>query len=53
MLGLSYGTVLKLKKDGKLRWLKMRGECFVYGKYLLEYIGKEGEQSAHSGKEYG
>ena len=45
MLGLSYGTVLKLKKDGRLKWLKIGGKYYVQGKYMFEYIGKGGEQN--------
>ncbi len=44
ILGLSYGTVLRLKKDGKLKWLKIGGKYYVGGKYVLEYIGKGGDQ---------
>jgi excisionase family DNA binding protein len=45
MLGLSYGTVLKLKNDGKLKSLKIGGKYYVHGKHVLKYIGKGGDQS--------
>ncbi|SPF49227.1 hypothetical protein SBDP1_80031 [Syntrophobacter sp. SbD1] len=53
MLGLSYGTVLKLKKDSRLKWLKMGGNYFVQGKDLLEYIGKGIREGGSAGKENG
>ncbi len=53
MLGLSYGTVLKLKKDSRLKWLKMGGNYFVQGKDLLEYIGKGIREGGPVGKENG
>lgn len=51
MLGLAYGTVLKLKKDGKLKWLKIGGKYYVHGKYVLEYIEKGGEQNERAVRE--
>jgi excisionase family DNA binding protein len=43
ILGLSYGTVLKLKKDDKLRWVKIGGKYYVHGRDVLEYIEKGGQ----------
>jgi excisionase family DNA binding protein len=40
MLGLSYGTVLKLKNDARIKWSKIGGKYYIQGKDLLEYIGK-------------
>jgi excisionase family DNA binding protein len=51
MLGISYGTVLKLKKDARLNWLKIGGKYYVKGKDLLEYIGKGVQESQWPGKE--
>jgi excisionase family DNA binding protein len=39
LLGLSYGTVLKMKKEGRLKCRKIGGKYFVQGRDLLEYIG--------------
>ncbi len=51
ILGLSYGTILKLKKDNTLKWLKIGGKYYVQGKDLLEYIGKVPPESRLTGHE--
>lgn len=40
ILGISYGTVLKLKKEAKVKWIKIGGKYYVQGSYLLEYINQ-------------
>ncbi len=40
-LDLSYGTVLKLKKEAKLKSIKVGKRYYVLGKDILSYIQEE------------
>jgi hypothetical protein len=39
-LELSYGTILKLKKEKKLRYFKLGKQYFVQGKDIISYVEK-------------
>ena len=42
LLELAYGTVLKLRKDKKLKYIKIGKKYYIKGQDLLSHIFKEG-----------
>ena len=40
-LEISYGTILKLRKDAKLKSMKIGKRYYVQGKEILSYIDNE------------